>query len=219
MKPRPRDSGSAAPTAPTALDAAHQAALRAHVKTELRSASELAERVAETLDEPIARLAVLVLETFKSGTKILVCGNGGSTADAQHLAAEYVIRYRRQRSSLPALALTTDTSVLTAGANDLGFDQVFARQVEALAAPGDLLILHSTSGNSPNLLEAARAARAAGVRTAALLAKGGGALRDEVELAIVIPTDEAARAQEIQLAIGHTVAEWVDREWVGSEEP
>lgn len=200
---------------PSRMEATDRAELSAHVEAELRSASKLAAEVAETLVEPIARLAVMVLETLRSGNKVLFCGNGGSAADAQHLAAEYIVRYRRRRASLPALALTTDASVLTAGGNDLGFEQIFARQVEALGSPGDLLILHSTSGNSPNLLEAVRAARAREVRTAALLARGGGALRDEAELAIVIPTDEAARAQEIHLAIGHTVSEWVDRRWAG----
>jgi D-sedoheptulose 7-phosphate isomerase len=164
---------------------------------------------------PISDLAVTVVETLSAGNKLLLCGNGGSAADAQHLAAEYVIRFRRQRSALPAIALTTDTSALTAAANDFGFEQVFARQVVGLAAAGDLLILHSTSGASPNLVEAARAARGLGVKTAALLARDGGALRSEVDLAIVVPTDSTARAQEMHIAIGHAVAEWVDRVWSG----
>lgn len=198
--------------------ATDRGALGTHIAGELRATAALAESVAGSLLAPISDLAVTVVETLSAGNKLLFCGNGGSAADAQHLAAEYLIRFRRQRSSLPAIALTTDTSALTAGANDLGFEQVFARQVEGLAAAGDLLILHSTSGASPNLVEAARTARGLGVKTAALLARDGGALRGEVDLAIVVPTDSTARAQEMHIAIGHAVAEWVDRVWSGDEE-
>jgi D-sedoheptulose 7-phosphate isomerase len=159
----------------------------------------------------------MVVETLDAGNKLLFCGNGGSAADAQHLAAEYVIRYRRRRGSLPAMALSTDTSALTAAGNDFGFDHVFARQIEGVGAPGDLLVLHSTSGASQNLIEAARVARERGVKTVALLARDGGALKSEVDLAIVIPTDSTARAQEMHIAIGHAVAEWVDRIWSSDE--
>jgi D-sedoheptulose 7-phosphate isomerase len=195
--------------------ATDRGALGSHIAGELRATAALAESVASSLVAPISDLAVTVVETLSAGNKLLLCGNGGSAADAQHLAAEYVIRFRRQRSALPAIALTTDTSALTAAANDFGFEQVFARQVVGLAAAGDLLILHSTSGASPNLVEAARAARGLGVKTAALLARDGGALRSEVDLAIVVPTDSTARAQEMHIAIGHAVAEWVDRVWSG----
>jgi D-sedoheptulose 7-phosphate isomerase len=193
------------PEIPKELEAAG-----AHIAAQLRESAETLGDVADTLVGPIARLADLVVETLGSGGKLLLCGNGGSAADAQHLAAEYVVRFRRTRRSLPAIALTTDTSVLTAGGNDLGFEHVFARQVEALGAPGDLLILHSTSGNSPNLLAAADVARSLGIRTAALLGAGGGALRDRVDLAIVVPTEGTARAQEAHIAIGHAVADWID---------
>jgi D-sedoheptulose 7-phosphate isomerase len=121
-----------------------------------------------------------------------------------------VIRFKRARGPLRALALTTDTSVLTAGANDFSFEDVFARQVEALGQEGDLLVLHSTSGESENLLRAA-AARTARMFTVALLARGGGRLRQEVDLALVIPTETVARAQELHLAIGHAICERVDR--------
>ncbi len=190
--------------------------LVAHIRAELEAASELAARVAGDLPDAIARLAEATLETLDAGGRVLFCGNGGSAADAQHLAAEYVIRFQRDRAALPAIALTTDTSILTAGGNDFGFERIFARQVEAIGSPGDLLVLHSTSGRSPNLLVAARAARAGGLRTAALLAKGGGALEGEVDLAIVVPTDNTARAQEIHLMIGHAVADWIDRERSGA---
>jgi len=154
---------------------------------------------------------VIAVEALRGGGKLMFCGNGGSAADAQHLAAEYVVRFERRRSPLAALALTTDTSVLTAGANDFGFEFVFERQVRALGKAGDLLFLHSTSGESENLLHAARAARELGVRTFAVLARGGGRLRNEVDGALVVPTDDPARAQELHLAIGHVVCDLVDR--------
>ena len=167
--------------------------------------------VAEELSADIGVLASRVLTTIGGGGKILFCGNGGSAADAQHLAAEYVVRFDRQRRPLPAIALTADSSVLTAGGNDFGFETVFERQVQALGRDGDLLVLHSTSGESENLLRAARAARGLGIGTVALLAKGGGRLRDAVDLALVVPTDSTARAQEMHLTIGHLVCEYVDQ--------
>lgn len=176
----------------------------------LRGLAAAATTVADALEPELDALLADVLVTLEGGNKLMFCGNGGSAADAQHLATEYVVRFRRDGRPLPAIALTTDTSLLTAAANDLGFDQVFARQVEALGRPGDLLFLHSTSGNSNNLLEAARAARRVGVRTVALLARGGGALRDMVDRAVVLPLDDGAHAQELHLAIGHAVCEEVD---------
>jgi D-sedoheptulose 7-phosphate isomerase len=179
----------------------------------------LAERVAEEMAGQITELSDAVLGTLRSGGTLLFCGNGGSAADAQHLAAEFVVRFSADRDALAALALTTDTSILTAGGNDLGFDRVFERQVRALGRPGDLLILHSTSGESENLVLAARAARAAEVKSAALLAKGGGRLRSEVDLALVVPTDSTARAQEMHITIGHIVCESVERVYAPTAEP
>jgi D-sedoheptulose 7-phosphate isomerase len=178
--------------------------------SDLIELSELAAACAQELAEPIAQVSEMVQETLEQGGTLFFCGNGGSAADAQHLAAEYVVRFKRTRGPLRALALTTDTSVLTAGANDFSFEDVFARQVEALAREGDLLFLHSTSGESENLLRAAAAARSARVGTVALLARGGGRLRQEVDLALVIPTDTVARAQELHLAVGHAICEIVD---------
>ena len=179
--------------------------------SDLIELSELAAVCAKELEGPIARACSMVLETLEQGGTLFFCGNGGSAADAQHLAAEYVIRFKRARGPLRALALTTDTSVLTAGANDFAFEDVFARQVEALGREGDLLFLHSTSGESENLLRAAAAARSARLHTVALLARGGGPLRQEVDLALVIPTEIVARAQELHLAIGHAICDHVDR--------
>lgn len=182
----------------------------ASIRAALEDHAALARRVAAEGTADIESLVEASLETLRGGGKLLFCGNGGSAADAQHLAAEYVVRFSRERGPLAAIALTTDTSILTAGGNDYGFDSVFERQVRALAGPGDLLILHSTSGESENLLRAARAARDAGARTCALLAKGGGRLRAEVDLALVVPTDSTARAQEVHLTIGHIVCDLVE---------
>lgn len=176
----------------------------------LAGLAELALQVGSTLGPEVEAVGRLAHETLLTGGRLFFCGNGGSAADAQHLAAEYVVRFQRNRRALPALALTTDTSVLTAGGNDFGFETVFARQVEALAARGDLLFLHSTSGESENLLRAAETARRNGVTTVAFLAKGGGRLAHLVDRALVIPTDSTARAQEIHLALGHAICEIVD---------
>ncbi len=176
----------------------------------LSDLSALSSAVSDTMSGQIEEFADRVLGTILAGGKIMFCGNGGSAADAQHLATEYVVRFARERRALAALALTTDTSLLTAGANDYGFDTIFSRQIEALGQAGDLLILHSTSGESDNLLAAAAAARRIGISTAALLAKGGGRLGECVDMALVVPTDSTARAQELHLAIGHVVCDLVD---------
>jgi len=189
------------------------------VAAHLEGLSDLAARVAREMAGQIAEVAELVLQTLTSGRKLLFCGNGGSAADAQHLATEYVVRFRRNRAPLPAIALTTDTSLLTAASNDFGFDRVFAVQVQALGMPGDVLFLHSTSGESPNLLEAAKAARAAGVKTVALLARGGGRLKELVDIPLVLPTDNGANAQELHLAIGHAICEIVESRIAGSAGP
>jgi D-sedoheptulose 7-phosphate isomerase len=177
------------------------------IASHLEGLADVAQRVAREMSSQIDNVTELVIATLTAGSKLMFCGNGGSAADAQHLATEYVVRFRRDRRALTALALTTDTSLLTAAANDLGFEQVFARQVTAHGRPGDLLFLHSTSGVSPNLLAAADAARAAGVKTVAMLGKGGGPLRDRVDYAIVIPTDVGAHAQELHMAIGHAICD------------
>ncbi len=181
-----------------------------HARRQLLELSQLAAACARELEDQIEQVGAMVEETVDRDGTLLFCGNGGSAADAQHLAAEYVVRFRRKRGPIRALALTTDTSILTAGANDLGFENVFARQVEALGREGDLLFLHSTSGESENLIRAAGAARNRGVRTVALLAKGGGRLKGCVDVALVIPTDSTARAQELHLAIGHAICDRID---------
>ena len=181
-----------------------------HAMEKLNGLAELATRVARDMAGGVAEVAELAADAVLAGHKLMFCGNGGSAADAQHLATEYVVRFRDDRAALPALALTTDTSLLTAGANDFGFERVFARQVDALGEPGDVLFLHSTSGNSPNLVRAAEMARERGVRTVAMLAKGGGELAGMVDHALVLPTDDGAHAQELHLALGHIICEHVE---------
>ncbi|MFL5401934.1 MAG: SIS domain-containing protein [Gemmatimonadales bacterium] len=171
-------------------------------------------QASKALSDQVARLARRYLEVLRKGGTLYFCGNGGSAADAQHLAAEYVVRYSANRRPLAAIALTTDSSILTAGGNDLGFDQVFARQVEALCHSNDLLILHSTSGQSPNLLAAARTARQAGVPAIAFLGKGGGALAGLVEEAVIVPSSTTSQVQLIHMALQHLIVEWVERELV-----
>ena len=183
---------------------------RAQAERRLRDLSAVALRAAESLGEDIARAAAMVRATIARGGTLFFCGNGGSAADAQHIATEYVVRYLRTRRALPAIALTTDTSLLTAAGNDFGFDEIFARQVEALARPGDCLIIHSTSGNSPNVLRAAEAAKQKGVVVLALSAGDGGRLRTLADHCIVIPTDRTDRAQELHLNIQHTICEMVE---------
>lgn len=181
------------------------------VRQHLEEHASVVRAVSDAMVDGIVALARMLEETVDSGGTILFCGNGGSAADAQHLAAEYVVRFARERRPIAAVALTTDTSVLTAGGNDYGYETIFERQVRALGRRGDVLVLHSTSGESENLLRAAAAAREVGIRTAALLAKGGGRLRDLVDLALVVPTSSTARAQEVHLLVGHMVCDCVDR--------
>lgn len=181
-----------------------------HSTEHLRELARAAERTAEQLAPQIELVTEIVLEAIRAKGKLMFCGNGGSAADAQHLATEYVVRFRRDRDPVPAIALTTDTSLLTAAANDFGFEHVFARQVDALGARGDVLFLHSTSGRSANLIAAARAARGRGIRTVALLAGDGGPLAGDVDVALIIPTGSSAHAQELHLAVGHAICGLVE---------
>ena len=173
-----------------------------------RIATEVSQALAPDLDQALD----MVRETVRAGRTLFFCGNGGSAADAQHMATEYVVRYMRNRRAYPAVALTTDTSLLTAAGNDFGFDHIFSRQVEALGKEGDLLIIHSTSGNSPNVLLAAEAARQRGMKVLAFSARDGGKLRTVADHSVIIPTDRTDRAQELHLCIEHLICEIVERE-------
>ena len=182
------------------------------IRSGLLSLAALASTTADELDGVEAIVAVMRRALTAGGT-LFFAGNGGSAADAQHLATEYVVRYHAdQRKALRAVALTTDTSTLTAAANDFGFDTVFARQVEALARPGDVLIVHSTSGNSSNLVAAVSAARHLGVTTIAFLGGNGGALREQVDHVLLISDTRVNHVQELHLAIQHQIAAILTRE-------
>ena len=186
------------------------------VRRHLQNLARNAESAADLVGDAAARYAELVRETLLGGGKLMYAGNGGSAAAAEHIATEYVVRLQRERRALPAIALTASTATLTAAANDFGYERVFARLVEAHARAGDLLVLHSTSGNSPNLIEAAKVASGMGVTTVALLDRDGGRLAPLVDLAIRVPAEGSANVQELQLAIEHAVADLVD-EWFAQE--
>ena len=180
-----------------------------------RSLEEHLEAVQATLQlqlVEIERAGTLIRSTLRQGHKILLCGNGGSAADAQHIAAELVGRYERQRRAWPAIALTTDTSALTAISNDYGYDEVFARQVEALATANDVLLALSTSGTSANVLKAVKKARDLGCKTIALTGAGGEPLASACDLAVVVPSERTARVQECHITIGHLWCELIDAE-------
>lgn len=183
--------------------------IRAHLAT----GADLRHRTAERCAGAIAQAAGRLCDGFRAGHTVFFCGNGGSAADCQHLAAEFVsaLHHERPRRALPALALTTDTSFLTANANDFGFEQVFARQLEALARPGDLLVAISTSGNSPNVLRALEQARRQQVVTLLLTGANGGAGVALADLAIRVPGDAVQQIQEVHIAIGHMLCELVER--------
>ena len=161
----------------------------------------------------IEAVGELLLDTIKQGGKILLCGNGGSAADCQHIAAEFVVRYEKNRKALAAIALTTDTSILTASANDFSFDAIFSRQVEALANRGDILIGISTSGNSPNVISAVMQARQIGCQTIGLSGAKGRKLASLCEAAVLVPSARTSRIQEAHITIGHLWCE-IDRKSV-----
>ena len=175
------------------------------------------QAVLDSTTQEIEAAGLLIWKTLEAGNKILLCGNGGSAADAQHIAAELVGRYEAQRRSFPAVALTTDTSALTALSNDFGFEEVFARQVDALGSSGDLLIAISTSGKSPNVINAADKARALGLKTIALTGCSGEPLASHCDVAVVVPSNRTARVQEGHITIGHIWCEMVDALAQGQE--
>ncbi|MEX1139303.1 MAG: D-sedoheptulose 7-phosphate isomerase [Bacteroidota bacterium] len=183
----------------------------------LRESAETKRRIADRLLVPIADAVQMVGDALKNHKKILLCGNGGSAADAQHLATELVIRLNPaiQRPGLPAIALSTDTSMLTAGANDIGYDNVFARAVEALGNEGDILIGISTSGKSESVNRAFQKARAKKLGTIGLLGKDGGNSKDLVDIAIIVPSDDTQRIQEGHITIGHIIFQQAEQELFG----
>lgn len=184
------------------MTSAFQAGFLRHVHT-----AEATARECKIAFELVAALSVNVLRT---GGKLLICGNGGSAADAQHIAAELVVRFKADRKAIPAIALTTDTSVLTAAGNDLGFERVFARQVEALARAGDLVLGISTSGNSPNVIAALQTAREMGCKVAGFTGNGGGKMRGFVCPLVIVPSDDTACIQEMHITLAHLLCEAIE---------
>lgn len=158
----------------------------------------------------IAAIAAEIREALRRGNKVLLCGNGGSAADSQHLATEFVVRFSKNRVALPAVALTTDTSILTAAVNDFGPEQMFARQVAALGREGDILIGLTTSGNSPNVLAALREARRRRLRAICLTGGEGGRAKAEADLCVAVPSQSVARIQEMHIVIGHAICATLD---------
>ena len=182
------------------------------IKTELKESIEVKNQVIKKIVPQIEQAAKWMVEALKKGNKILLFGNGGSAADAQHLAAELIGRYMKDRKSLPAIALTTDTSILTSLSNDYGFETIFARQVEGLAKFGDIAIGISTSGNSRNVLEGVEKAKELGCKTIGLLGCDGGRIADVVDLSIIVPSKSTPRIQESHITIGHILCSLVEQE-------
>ena len=185
--------------------------MRKIVIRELEESASIKRILAENLSDMIANAAKIVLSVYKAGGKVFLIGNGGSAADAQHIAAELVGRFKLERMSLPAIALTTDTSTLTALANDYGYDRVFSRQLEALANDKDALIAITTSGTSPNILKAVEMAHSKGVIVIGLTGAKGSKLKDRADLTIVVPSDNTARIQEAHITIGHIICHLVEQ--------
>jgi histidinol-phosphate phosphatase family protein len=215
-RPAMHEEDRSSPAPPTAPEEDRSSSARRRAEESLAATSILCERLAQESAEAIAEGASRIVAAFRDGKKLLLCGNGGSAADCQHMATEFVSRLSRERDrrALPAIALTTDTSLLTAFANDSGFEGVFARQVEALGAPGDVLVAISTSGNSKNVILAVAAAKKLGLTTLGLLGEGG-ALTELVDWAIVVPSRDTQRIQEALLPIEHVLCEIVEEELFG----
>lgn len=187
--------------------------MRIRIEDSFSEHIETAQRSKEMLTAQIGRACEMVIDCLKKGNKVFFFGNGGSAADAQHIAAEFVGRFVKNRRSLPAIALTTDTSAITAISNDYGYERVFARQVEGLAAEGDILIGISTSGNSDSVLRALETGRQYGCKTIGFSGRDGGRMGDYCDLNIVVPSNATARIQEMHILIGHIICDAIDAEY------
>jgi len=191
------------------------ATMKTEISTNLAQSIMAQQAFAEASIDRIIKLVEWTIETFRSGGKLLIFGNGGSAADAQHVAAEFVNRFKINRRPLPAIALTTDTSVLTSIGNDFSFDMIFVKQIQALGKPGDLALGISTSGNSPNVVSAIAEAKKMNLRTAALtggVANPGGKIGELADLVLNVPTDSTAHIQETHLWVEHILCELVEKE-------
>jgi D-sedoheptulose 7-phosphate isomerase len=196
--------------------------LEQRIQQHFIDSADLKYQAAQTLSKPIAAAVQALLACVTSGGKALACGNGGSAADAQHFSAEFVGRFERERPELAAIALTTDTSILTAVANDYDFNRIFSRQVRALGQGGDVLLALSTSGNSGNVIAAIEAAHEREMTVVALTGRGGGkigAMLRETDVHICVPHDRTARIQEVHLLVLHCLCDGVDAQLLGEQEP
>ncbi|MFC2006277.1 SIS domain-containing protein [Chloroflexota bacterium] len=191
--------------------------MREVVIRELEESANIKRVIAQNLADTITEAAQIIINAYRTGRKVLLIGNGGSAADAQHIAGELIGRFRRERKALPAIALTTNTSTLTALANDYGYDTVFSRQLEALANEGDILIAITTSGTSPNILKTIETAHSKGVLVIALTGEKGKQLRNTAELTITIPSANTQRIQETHITVGHIICHLVEEELFFSE--
>ena len=182
------------------------------VKNFLYSSAELKKTVADTLSGDILTVANDVQSCLQKGGKLILMGNGGSAADSQHIAAELIGRFKKERRAMPAIALTVDTSSLTALGNDYGFDTIFERQIEALAQKNDAVIGISASGNSENVVRALKKANAIGAKTIGLVGNNGGKIKEVADLSIVVPSNDTARIQEVHITIGHIICELIEED-------
>ncbi len=192
--------------------------LRSQVAQRLEESAQIKMAIAKSKLSEIEYIVNAIIAAYKAGGKVVLFGNGGSAADAQHLAGEFVGKFMLERQALPAIALNVNTSTLTALGNDCGYDQVFSRQVEALVNKQDVAIGISTSGNSPNVLEGIKAAKKKGARTIGLTGGKGGKLVGEADLTLVVPSDSTPRIQEAHITIGHIVCELVEKELFATAE-
>ncbi|MAD42377.1 MAG: phosphoheptose isomerase [Arcobacter sp.] len=182
------------------------------ISNEFQAHLETINKVIEIMEDKLAEASTLAIQTLKNGNKILLCGNGGSAADAQHIAAELTGRYKSERRGLPGIALTTDTSAITAISNDYGYDRVFDRQVEALANKGDLIIGISTSGNSKNIISALKLGKELRCNTLGLTGKNGGEMNEVCDVNLIVPSDDTPRIQEMHILFGHIICQIIDNE-------
>ena len=189
------------------------------IEASLLESAEVKKRILSQCTDQILKAVEIITNAFRNGKKLLLCGNGGSAADSQHIATEFVIRLNPEikRPGLPAIAITTDTSNLTAGGNDIGFENTFAITVEALGNEGDVLIGISTSGNSENVIRAIKTAKEKGMKTIGLLGRDGGKMKELCDLAIIVPSNNTQRIQEGHITIGHIISELVEMELYKSE--
>ncbi len=191
--------------------------LKNFLENSLRESADVKLKIIDSCSVEIINSINLVCESFKNGGKLLLCGNGGSAADSQHIAAEFMIRlsHHINRPALPAIALTTDTSNLTAGGNDIGFDNVFARNVEGLGNEGDVLLAISTSGNSENVVRAVKKAHEKGMKAIGFLGSTGGKLKELVDVPVIIPSKNVQRIQEGHITVAHILCEGVEESLYG----